>query len=47
MSNVIQKYRFGDIISTPHKMCVHELYTIENENKYFIYLIIIPLNAIY
>ena len=30
----IQKYRFGNIISTPREMCVHELYiyTIESSN---------------
>ena len=24
----LQKYRFGNIISTPREMCVHELYII-------------------
>ena len=28
----VQKYRFGNIISTPREMCVHELYTIESSN---------------
>ena len=28
----VQKYRFGNIISTPQEMCVHELYTIESSN---------------
>ena len=29
MSNIYStKYRFGNIISTPHEMCVHELNTI-------------------
>ena len=35
MSNIYStKYRFGNIISTPHEMCVHELYkgTIESSN---------------
>ena len=26
------KYRFGNIISTTHEMCAHELYTIESSN---------------
>ena len=28
----VQKYRFGNIISTPREMCVHELYTIDSSN---------------
>ena len=38
----VQKYRFGNIISTPREMCVHELYIhyriikydVENENQH-------------